>query len=63
MDDYKHDVHLRIPNRGSNVYCLNGSAHVIRTEYLSATTCRKCKDNYHKKPSARPVTLQQLLTD
>lgn len=42
MSDYRTDVHLLLPNRGHNVHCLNGSAHLYRTTYKCGTTCPKC---------------------
>lgn len=49
MSDYTTDWHLLIPNQtrlgmpqGSNVYCLNGSAHIRRVSHRGSTTCPKC---------------------
>jgi hypothetical protein len=35
-------IHLALPSRGLNVYCLNGSYHAKRTNFINAVTCPAC---------------------
>jgi hypothetical protein len=56
MSDYTTDWHLLIKNQQrlgmphkSNVYCLNGSAHIRSTTHRCATTCPKCIRIYEGK--------------
>ena len=66
MSDYMTDWHLLLPNQkrlgmlqGSNVYCLNGSAHIHRTSYRASTTCPKCIRIFEGKSTATEETLKE----
>ena len=59
MSDYTTDWHLLIHDQQrlgmphkSNVYCLNGSAHIRRVSYISSTTCPKCIRIYKGESTA-----------
>ena len=41
---YLTDIHFKPDSDYHNVRCLNGSAHIKRTNDLTKVTCKKCLD-------------------